>query len=369
MLELVVQNIISLHGRGLELGILPDGNLQATTGDLERTAAAPTGCNWTAFDLAGAVIGERRFSGPAWLPIFWKNHQLTAITESREEERGHWQHRSRLVLLDEGQPKTLDEFDWECYADRPNIIGDHLWIGVSRGVGRQIPSFAWRWDGENIKRFPIGRKMDWVSTPVNLSAGVIACEVESFLAKEEQAGAVCFLADGQPVARTPWIPNSGGEFAGKLFWIRDKLWIYTSRGVLRCFSFQGSKIVDAPLPAFLGPASGLSKDAPARLALYEYLGERAAAEFEPEAKIEWVLPVDRGALVGYWTFRRFVVRRVRPDGTAEAEVQLPSGGISMRRPIRHPLGGILTIQTDGTVVVIRDATGSSTQVMPALGSK
>ena len=351
----------------MEIGILPDGKLHALTADVERPTAAPAGCTWTAIDLSGEKVGERRFEGPAWLPVYWKGHQLTAITESREDQQGHYQHRSRLVLLDEGTPATLDEFDWECYADRPGVIGDHLWIGVSRGVGRAMTSFAWRWDGQEIKRLPIGRKMDWVSTPIAVQAGVIACEVESFLAKEEQAGAVCFLADGTPVTRSPWIPDGGGEAAGRVFWIRDRLWIHTSRGILQSFVFDGPKLVSKPLPAFLDLSSGAGKDAPGRLALLQFLGEAAAARFDPEARIEWVLPLEYGVLVGLWSFRRFILRRLDLEGGVDAEAALAQGGVSMKKPVRHPLGGVIGLLSDGTVVTIEDARGTTTAIIPALG--
>lgn len=366
MLELTLDVLASPGGRGLELGVLPSGDIHAILGDTERASGTSPGCRWVTFDLTGAKVEERRFDTPAWLPISWKGRQMTALTESREDRKGHYQHRSRLVLLKDGEPETLDEFEWECYADRPAILGELMWIGVSRGVGRPLPSFAWRWDGTEIKRLPIGRKMDWVSTPIGLPEGVIACEVESFLLKEEQSAVVCFRSDGTPVAKSPWIPG-GGEFAGKVFWIRNKLWVHTSRGELDCFEWVGGKLVRAWIPPFLGPAAGWSKDAPGRLALYDCLGETAAAEFGPELKIEWVVPLERGALIGFWSFRRFILRRVHFDGRHMAETALAQGGLAMKRPIRHPVGGLLAIQTDGTIVSIRDARGSSTTLMPATG--
>lgn len=361
-----MEPLCTLPGRGLELGVLPNGNLHAVSGDTRRDRDGPLGSTWTAFDLTGRTIAERRFDGPVWLPFFWKGRQLTALTESRQDANGFWQHRSKLVVLEDGKPVALDEFDWECYADRPNVIGDHLWIGVSRGVGRTITSFAWRWDGAaEIRRFPIGRKMDWVSTPIAVQAGVIACEVESFLAKEEQAAGVCFLEDGTPITKTPWV-DEGGEFAGKVYWVRDRLWVHTSRGVLASFAFEGQKLTRVPPPAFLGPAAGLSKDAGARLELYAMYGEEAPAAFGPEARLEWVMPTDRGALVGLWTFRKFVVRRIHPDGSTASEAVLPEGGVAMRRPVRHALAGLIGLLSDGTVITMRDERGSSTAVLPSL---
>ena len=366
MRELVLDEICRLPGRGLELGIRPDGRLHAVTGDSDLKKPGLMGSTWTTFDLAGEVLDERRFSGPVWLPVFWKGHTLTAIADSRQADRGHYQHRSRLVLLGDGEPQTLDEFDWECYADRPNAIGGYLWIGASRGTGPGHMSFAWRWDGKEIHRFPIGRKIDWMSTPIEVSAGVLAAEVESLMLKEEKAGAVCFLADGKPVTKTPWI-SGGGEMAGKVFWIRERLWVHTSRCALECFAFEGAKLALRRVPAFLGPASGLSRDAPARLALYELLGEPAVAQFEPESRLEWVVPIDDGALVGFWSFRKFTIRRVRSNGTPEAEMTLPRGGVAMRRPVEHPLAGVIGLVSDGTVVNIAEARGTSTSILPAVG--
>ncbi|MCE9581367.1 MAG: hypothetical protein K8T20_02500 [Planctomycetes bacterium] len=366
MRALVLDEICKLPGRGLELGIRPDGRLHAVTGDGELKKPGLMGSTWTTFDLAGDTVDEQRFHGPIWLPVFWKGHILTAIADSRQAERGHYQHRSRLVLLGSDEPKTLDEFEWECYADRPNAIGDYLWIGVSRGTGAGRMSFAWRWDGREIHRFPIGRKMDWMSTPIDVSAGVLASEVESLMLKEEKAGAVCFLANGKPVTKTPWI-QGGGEMAGRVFWIRERLWVHTSRGVLECFAFEGSKLAQRKTPAFLGPATGLSKDAPARLVLYDLLGESACAHFEPELRLEWVVPVDDAAIVGFWSFRKFTVRRVRADGSTESEVTLPSGGVAMRKPVAHPLAGIIGLLSDGSVVTVEDARGTSTAIIPSMG--
>ncbi len=367
MRELVLDEICRLPGRGLELGIRPDGRLHAVTGDGELRKPGLMGSTWTSLDLAGEILSEQRFHGPIWLPTFWKGHVITAIADSRQAERGHYQHRSRLVLLGgTGEPKTIDEFEWECYADRPNIIGDDLWIGVSRGTGPGRMSFAWRWNGTEIKRFPIGRKMDWMSTPIAVSAGVLAAEVESLMLKEEKAGAVCFLADGTPVTKTPWIPG-GGEMAGKVFWIRDRLWVHSSRGTLESFEFEGNRLAHRKPPAFLGPTSGLSKDAPARLALYGHLGEAACGQFEPELRLEWVVPVDDGAIVGFWSFRKFTVRRVRPDGSAESEITMSRGGVAMRKPVAHPLAGIIGILSDGSVVSVEDARGTSTSILPAVG--
>lgn len=366
MRELVLEEITRLPGRGLEIGIRPDGRLHAVAGDSELKKPGLMGSTWTTFDLAGDVLHEQRFHGPIWLPVFWKGHVLTAIADSRQAERGHYQHRSRLVLLDQGdEPHTLDEFEWECYADRPNAIGEHLWIGVSRGANTKRMSFAWRWDGKEIHRFPIGRKMDWMSTPVDVSAGVLACEVESLTLKDEKAGAVLFLSTGKAVTKTPWIPG-GGEMAGHVFWIRERLWVHSSRGVLECFAFDGPKLAHRKVPAFIGPPSGLSTDAPARLALYELLGEPAVAALEPEARLEWVLPADSGALLGFRSFRKFTVRRVLGDGRPEAEVTLPFGGVSMRRPVSHPLAGFIGLLSDGTVVTIEDAQGTSTSILPAV---
>lgn len=367
MRELVLQEICRCPGRGLEIGIRPDGRLHAVWGDSELHKPGLMGSTWMSFDLAGDILSEQRFHGPIWLPTYWKGRVLTAITDSRQAERGHYQHRSRLVLLEGGEPRTVDEFEWECYADRPNAIGDYLWVGVSRGTGPGRMSFAWRWDGNEIRRFPIGRKIDWMSTPIDVSAGVVAAEVESLMLKEEKAGAVCFLADGTPIAKTPWIPG-GGEMAGRVFWVRDRLWVHTSRGVLESFEFEGNRLVHRKAPAFLGPASGLSKDAPARLELYGHLGEAACAEFEPEVRLEWVLPLEEGAVVGFWSFRKFTIRRVRRDGSTESEITLPRGGLSMRRPVAHPLAGIIGILSDGQVVSLEDARGTSTSILPAVGS-
>lgn len=366
MRELALEDICKLPGRGLEIGLLPNGNAHAISGDTELKRPGLMRSSWTAFDFAGEVLDERKFDGPAWLPIFWKGRQVTAVTESRQAEKGHYQHRSRLLILEKGkEPETLDEFDWECCADRPNVIGEHMWIGVSRGVGHGRVSFAWKWDGRKTTRFPIGRKMDWMSTPIAVSAGVIACEVESFLAKEECAGAVLFLENGSPVTKTPWIAG-GGEAAGKVFWIRERLWVWTSRGALECFTFQGSKLVKRPLPGWLGPVAGMSRDAPGRLELYDLLGADAVNRIDPEARLEWVVPVEEGALVGYWSFRKFVVRRLRRDGSAEAEHVIKRGGVSMRRPVSHPLAGLVGLLSDGAVVTIADPRGTATSLMPAV---
>ncbi|NUN47282.1 MAG: hypothetical protein HUU15_00445 [Candidatus Brocadiae bacterium] len=367
MRPLVLDEICRLPGRGLELGALPDGRLHAITGDTELHKPGLLGCTWSVIDLAGETFSRKRFDGPLWLPICWKDHLLTSITESRSTDRGHTQHRSRLVLLETDRPETIDEFAWECYADRPAVIGDHLWIGVSRGMSQKHDSFAWRWDGDrDIRRFPIGRKMDWVSTPIALSAGVLGCEVESFLAKEQQACAACFLADGAAIAKSPWIPSGGGELAGRVLWVRDRLWVHTSRGALECFRFEGRSLVRQPVPGFLGPATGLSKDAPGRLEIYALLGPDAAAAIDPEIRIEWVVPLERGALIGGWSFRKFAVRRIRPDGRIEAELTIDRGGVAFRRPIRHPLAGLVSILSDGRVVSISEDSGTTTDVVPVV---
>ena len=124
--------------------------------------------------------------------------------------------------------------------------------------------------------------------------------------------------------------------------------------------------VNLPVSSFLGPVSGLSTDAPARLALYELLGEPACAAFGPEDSLEWVLPAESGALVGFWSFRKFTVRRIRGTGETESEVTLPRGGVGMRKPVAHPLAGYIGLLSDGSVVSIEDAQGTSTSILPAV---